>query len=243
MKKTIISLTLFFIAALSSVWAEPVPKPFLELKLNGDLKNTGSGEFTVSKLRPDNLSWSKGRSSGKSFYFNNDLRNPGARGCFSALVIPGGSKKCDTAEPFTVAMWIMPDPAVVSRSCILFTGFSGDFGSGIKLLLNGRNVVVVEHGQGTRKSLKAVRGTKMEIKPGVWSHIAVTYDKKVCRIYINGILCKEEKAKLVTGSSSEITIGAYRKGYAYGYRGSMADLRIYKQALTELQVMMIARSE
>jgi hypothetical protein len=63
MKKTIISLTLFFIAALSSVWAEPVPKPFLELKLNGDLKNTGSGEFTVSKLRPDNLSWSKGRSA------------------------------------------------------------------------------------------------------------------------------------------------------------------------------------
>lgn len=243
MRKTIIALAVFLTAAVSFAWAEPVPAPFLELKLNGNLKNTGTGKFTVSKLRPDNLSWEKGRNNDKSFYFNNDLRNPGSRGCYSALIIPDGSKKCDTAEPFTVAMWIMPDPAVVSRSCILFTGFSGDFGKGIKILLNGRNVVVVEYGQGTRKSLGAVRGTKMTVKPGVWSHVAVTYDKKVCRIYINGILCKEQKAKLVTGSSSEITVGAYRKGYAYGYRGSMSDLCFYKQALTEQQVMMIARSE
>ena len=243
MKKTILSLAGFFLAVLSFAGTEPVPKPFLELKLNGNLENTGTGEFTVSKLRPDNLGWKKGRENGKSFYFNNDLRNPGSRGCYSALVIPDGSKKCDTAEPFTVAMWIMPDPAVMSRSCILFTGFSGDFGSGIKILLNGRNVIVVEYGQGTRKTLGAVRGTKMTVQPDVWSHVAVTYDKKVCRIYINGILCKEDKIELVTGSSSEITIGASRKGYAYGYRGCMSGLCFYKQALTDQQVMIVARGE
>ncbi len=243
MKKTILSLTGFFLAVLSFAGTEPVPKPFLELKLNGNLENTGTGKFTVSKLRPDNLGWKKGRNNDKSFYFNNDLRNPGSRGRCSALVIPDGSKKCDTAEPFTVAMWIMPDPAVESRTCILFTGFSGDFGSGIKILLNGRNVVVMEYGQGTRKTLGAVRGAKMTVQPGVWSHVAVTYDKNVCRIYINGILCEEGKIKLVTGSSSELTIGASRKGYAYGYRGSLSDLRFYKQALTEKQVMTIARGE
>lgn len=83
----------------------------------------------------------------------------------------------------------------------------------------------------------------MTVQPGVWSHVAVTYDKNVCRIYINGILCEEGKIKLVTGSSSELTIGASRKGYAYGYRGSLSDLRFYKQALTEKQVMTIARGE
>lgn len=243
MKKTIISLAVIFLAALSFAGTESVPKPFLELKLNGTLKNTGTGEFTVSSLRPDNITWTKGRNNGKSVYFNNDLRNPRARSCYSVITIPDGSKKCDTAEPFTLAMWIMPDKAVVSRTCIIFTVFSGDFGKGIKLLLNGRNVVVVEHGQGSRKLFGAVRGTKMTVKPGAWSHVTVTYDKKVCRIYINGILCKEQKVKLVTGSSSEITIGAYRRGYAYGYRGSMSDLCFYKQALTELQVMKLARGE
>lgn len=243
MKKTIISLAGVFLAVLSFAGTETVPKPFLELKLNGKLENTGTGELTVSKLRPDNVGWAKGRNNDRALFLNNDLRNPGSRSCFSALVIPDGSKKCDTAEPFTVAMWLMPDPAVAARTCILFTGFAGDFGNGIKILLNGRNVVVVEHGQGTRKTFGAVRGTKMEVKPGVWSHLAVTYDKKVCRIYINGILCREDKVKLVTGNSSEITIGAYRKGYAYGYRGCMSDLCFYKQALTGQQIMMIARSE
>lgn len=75
MKKTILSLTGFFLAVLSFAGTEPVPKPFLELKLNGNLENTGTGKFTVSKLRPDNLGWKKGRNNDKSFYFNNDLRN------------------------------------------------------------------------------------------------------------------------------------------------------------------------
>ena len=41
MKKTILSLAGFFLAVLSFAGTEPVPKPFLELKLNGNLENTG----------------------------------------------------------------------------------------------------------------------------------------------------------------------------------------------------------
>ena len=242
MKHSIALIVGMFLAAFCLAGGEPLPKPFIELKLDGTAENTGSGKISATIVRPTAVRWGEGREQGKALFLDNDLSNPKKRSIYTALTLPGRNGKFNPATPFTISMWIMPDPAAASRYCALFSTYSGDFGKGIRMLLyNGSYWLEYGAGKkGTTGHLMAWRG-KFPIKLGTWNHIAATYDGETCRIYLNGMYCSGKKVKLVPGS--DITIGAFLNGYAQPYRGGLSDIRIYKQALTGLQILSIARGD
>jgi len=63
-----------------------------------------------------------------------------------------------------------------------------------------------------------------------WVHVAAVYDPeaKQFRLYINGELAAEsEKGLSLTPLDKLFTIGAYRGGYAYPFRGEIADIAVY----------------
>ena len=218
---------------------EAEPKPVCELKLDGTAENTGSGKLAAAIVRPANVRWGEGRVQGKALFLDNDLSNPKKRSIYSAVTL-AGKEKFNPAEPFTVSMWIMPAPETTSCNCSLFSTFAGDFGKGFRLQLN-RGTFSAQFGSGKKASCHSImaRRTRFPVRTDAWNHVAATYDGETCRIYLNGIPCGEAKAKMVPGT--DLSIGAFLKGYGYAFRGGISQVRIYKQALTGLQILSEAR--
>ena len=85
--------------------------------------------------------------------------------------------------------------------------------------------------------------------PGMWQHIAVTFDGSVERLYLNGVLCNQENKTLSIYKNMPFYLGCgYRlSGSTYAaecpYSGAIASIRVYDYALSAGEVSAIAESE
>lgn len=75
-----------------------------------------------------------------------------------------------------------------------------------------------------------------QLQENIWSHIAFTQDTSgEKRIYINGSLDRSESFTAEIGGSQQLNIGA--QGGSRKFNGDISDVRIYKRALSELDII------
>jgi hypothetical protein len=80
-----------------------------------------------------------------------------------------------------------------------------------------------------------------KITPGVWQHIAVTYDGTRIYFYKNGALISSVAAsgKLYQSSGEPLVIGIYQSLNTFQFKGSMDEVRIYNRNLSSADIMQL----
>ena len=118
------------------------------------------------------------------------------------------------------------------RSGLNARGLSSSANAGVSVGTNG--ISVFEHGPSYLPSL-LVYDAPTPITE--WTHIAVVYENRTPRLYVNGVLVR-------TGLTSGREVSPSKMfGNAYGYGqyvGRLDDIGIYSRALTDAQVQSLA---
>lgn len=158
------------------------------------------------------------------------------------VTIAGNASLTDVRDTFTVAFWAYPLSAheIDVEHTSGWGGVSGQryafepryvpgsaAGAGISVGANG--VSVYEHAHAYMPAL-LVHHTPLT----GWTHVAVAYENKQPRLYINGTLVK---TGLTSPRSSVHLFPQHVGGMAYGYyHGGLDDVRIYNRALKESEI-------
>ena len=123
-----------------------------------------------------------------------------------------GIDATDMLKQFTVEAWVRPeqtgvDQTVIERSCYYIGDTVTKAGGVIRanfrvgLSADGRvygmfdNSDAIESGLNQPVSCQRVDGLVLPV--GNWSHVALTYDGKALKLYVNGDLCKQAETTLI----------------------------------------------
>lgn len=148
----------------------------------------------------------------------------------------------DFPRGITLQARIKPDPDWLLPSVDVFCGRSSDRGPGIGVLYRPESRLVdVLSGPGgyDQEVWGIVSKSESAIPAYSWAHIAAVYDPeaKQFRLYVNGELAVEsEKGLALTPLDKTFAIGAYRGGYAYPFRGEIADIAVYDYVRSPEQI-------
>lgn len=169
-------------------------------------------------------------SSEYTLTFNNELSRQGHEFIGSDCLI---SEKEITAAPQTFAGWMN-----VSRKQLSGT-YSLVSTSGMKVQLVDGQIVAFYN------DAEVLRTTELELVPGMWTHIAVTFDTANSKvtIYVNG----ESKGTSTTSMDTSVTlskvyIGATDKD-ADMFVGMLSDIRLWSEVRTDIVAAMTADLE
>jgi hypothetical protein len=158
--------------------------------------------------------------------FGRALRFDGSR---ERVRIPDASS-LDLTRAMTLEAWVKPNgrrlsgrPVVVKKRS---KGLSYALWAGGGI---GRPSAVV------RTARKRRLGTRSQLPRGRWSHLAVTWNGRLMRIYVNG----KRRGKMrvnrpLSRSAGPLLIGA--AGGRRSFRGVIDEVRVYNRALTRAQV-------
>lgn len=230
------------IAAFSVIAAEPV----LEAALNEGsseritLYGTAFDGVTAKVLNQQKTEWRDGRIEGKALFLKNNAVRDKKDGC----VIIKKNGKLDLTKPFTVSCWIFPEKGIKRTQQYTIIGdVTGDRGPGLRLFISYGSIRMLS-GDGKKTFGIATVSSRNPIELGAWSHVGMTWDGSRARIYVNGELAaesSENKLMKIFSGSSTITIGSYREGYAYGFNGAISGLKIFDSALSQLEMLKMAK--
>jgi len=145
------------------------------------------------------------------------------------------------SEQFSISIWIyVPSGAIWSNGYYSNIIGKGNFDGIIGITRDedtDNNVrFFIRHGSGTN-----IRGTYIE--RDTWHHIVAVYNGSAMRIYNNGV-AGDYLGVAFTGSpdNTNWSIGediGFTGGLGSWYKGAIGEVRIYKKALTEAEVMSI----
>ena len=83
-------------------------------------------------------------------------------------------------------------------------------------------------GDGKKFAEVATGTTKVAVTHEEWHLLTVTYDGKVCTIYLDGVPSAQKEMTITAPKKTNfLTVGSYRNGYAYPLRGAIDDLKFY----------------
>lgn len=193
------------------------------LPLNGDLNNQGLSDITVNN---HGATVSNNGKIGKCYEFNGD------------------KQWLELSEPltdlyngdFTWALWVKP---VDNTRGILISEYSGAGASNVALeIYNNRYLRIYWNA--------AFDNTHIYALPiDTWTHVAVTRQETLLKVYINGSLFTELTGSLGNRSSScKIRIGDDYRGNSsnpVSFSGYLNDVRIYNHALSPKEVHEVAK--
>ena len=75
-----------------------------------------------------------------------------------------------------------------------------------------------------------------ELPPGVWSHLATTYDGATLRLYVNGVLSGSTPVSgSIRTSSGQLRIGGNSRGGRW-FAGQIDEVRVYDRALSSAEL-------
>ncbi len=192
--------------------------------------NEGSGTVAGDSSGNNNNGALNGGAQWATGRFDDALQFNGSTSYVRAPHIPLDSRS------FTIMLWIKP---VLSASAVVFsTGLTGADNTDMHFRLGGPS-----------SSDAPVRGVRMGfynndldsptglIKDNEWSHLAFWYDyeHRDRRIYFNGVQKAGAAANPYLGTTGDTIIGYWPTGGQY-YRGMVDDVRIYKRALTAVEI-------
>jgi len=231
----------FFAAVFCLVAAEPV----LEVTLNEEafdkiaLGGTLGQKMKARALKQSILAWKEGRLGGNALYFTAADKATGFGGISIAK-----NGALDFTKPFTMCCWIRPDKKMLRTQQYTIVGdVRGDRGPGWRCFIS-YDAVRLNGGDGKVATGIATKPATHPIEKDVWTHVAVTWDGTIARLYMNGSLAAEssiEKKMIMLPGSSTISIGSYRDGAAYGFLGAIADLKFFDVALSPKEMMLLAK--
>ena len=147
--------------------------------------------------------------------------------------------------PFTISVWIKPDSTKEYNKQQEILNTAGDIGPGWRLTYTWRMIIFRS---GTGKRDEQGKGEYWEVKtnPAVdkvnldqWNHVVVVRNEEgILSLYLNGKKVAESEKKFdITSSNFGLTVGAYRGGYAYGFKGVIDEIKIYKGALSPEEIL------
>lgn len=137
---------------------------------------------------------------------------------------------------------IKPDSEWLLAECDILSARTSDRGPGLAVVYRptSRLVDVVSGAGGEGGNFWGIISNKLtEISPMDWTHVAAVYDpeKKQFRLYRDGQLVTEsEEGLALTAMDKILTIGAYRGGYAYPFRGEMTDVAVFDYVRSPEQI-------
>ena len=153
----------------------------------------------------------------------------------------------DFMDGVTFQARVRPDSGWLLPICDVLSARVSDRGTGMAISYHPESGVVdVSSGEGPSpdnfsdvKFWGIISQPTTKIPADDWTHLAAMYEptKKQFLLYINGQLAAESETGLeLTAMSPDFTIGAYRRGYAYPFRGEMADIAVYDYVRSEAQI-------
>ena len=152
-------------------------------------------------------------------------------------------------DPVSISMWIRPSERNTRAAIVHASGFytlDAD-ASGLELLLD-QGVLrwsAIHLWPGSAASVQM----RAPLKVGAWTHLAVTYDGSSrasgLRIYIAGELAETEVLRdALDGPLTTHTLEVGSRSRDAGFRGGAIDaLRVFRSALSALQVMQLAHED
>jgi len=159
----------------------------------------------------------------------------------TAHVNCGNDSSLDMNDAMTICTWVNPDDVVGGTRRIISRGYynsSSDAGS-IALFYNndpGEFIYRIRHNQNT-KTITAPGS------PGVWQHIAATYDSGTMELYINGQYYGPATSAFLQTAVSEydFLIGAIEEPSPpdISFDGKIDDVAFFNRALTEEEIQQI----
>ena len=102
-----------------------------------------------------------------------------------------------------------------------------------------RSKVIIEIADGTRKTVSD--GSDIPIPIGVWTHLALSYNNQLNRVYIDGQLVGESQAM---GNLAELN-GRFQISHLYnsGFRGFAREIRIWNKGLSQVEIQQVSQSQ
>ena len=193
----------------------------INIKDSGKNKNNGILETTSQSDQVNSKIWVDGMS-GKAIYLNGTS--------YIQLNEPIGSFK-----EITIMVWIKTDKRKIrgtifgNKADTLHTGFRFEY-----LPWWGR----LSFQYGDKFATKGIMTEVNAVRPNFWSHIAVTYNGKTIKFYLNGCkIFEKQSSGEIAAFSKRPCIGMYYNGKTYGFIGIIDDLRIYERSLTNKEIM------
>lgn len=138
----------------------------------------------------------------------------------------------DPTDAITVSAWIRPDDWIGNRRVLQ----KGDDDNQYRLLKEDNNLVFDLSGVGR------VEGPLPA--PGMWHHVAGTYDGRTMRLYVDGIRVDEEEASGQIGQTGDsLYIGTKNDHTAKGdyFKGDIDEVMIWNYALAGEHIKAIAK--
>lgn len=180
---------------------------------------------------------------GNGFYFDGKEKN-----C-ECIILPDTRKdkffQVFDDGPFSISVWIKPDSSKDYRKQQEILNTAGDIGPGWRLFYTWR-MIVFRSGTGKRDETGkgiywqlATNPAVDKVKNNEWNHIVVVRNKEgILSLWLNGKKAGEsEKEFKITDANYQVTIGGYRSGYAYGFKGIIDEVKIYKGELNPEDIL------
>lgn len=138
--------------------------------------------------------------------------------------------------PFTAEIWVKPDDKIKFNNRREIFGNGGDRGPGFQLFYFYNSIRLLT---GDGKKARGINSAQTEtfFQQNSWNHIAMTYDgKKKVKVYLNGNKIIDKDFVLTRGRTG-ITLGSYRRGFAYPFNGAIDSFRLYKKVKTQEEII------
>lgn len=166
--------------------------------------------------------WVEGKT-GKALRFNGE--NSYVEVKHSEFLVP---------EQFTIEAWVKPESLVASdRGPMVVSKYGGNW-KGYMLLLEGNTGRPSLHIATPQKEISATSSEALEV--GKWYHIVGTYDGKMARIYVNGVLRGSAEAELTQDIGTSLMIGKASWCDGAYFKGVIDEVKIYDRALSEEEI-------
>ena len=124
---------------------------------------------------------------------------------------------------FTYSAWIKRAINDSTQDYIISNGFDRNF-------YVGNNSLAFQTGPAS-----LVSNTKIEVDR--WYHVAFTYDGQYARLYLNGMLDKEDDMVINLGGTPDFNIAKCQFNHAeHLFNGSIDDVMVYNRSLSELEI-------
>ncbi len=81
--------------------------------------------------------------------------------------------------------------------------------------------------------------TNVSIAASQWSHIVVTFDGTIYKVYLNGVLGQSGSASYNFSNTSDLAVGKHGTQNAGYFHGTIDDIRIYNRTLSETEVQQL----
>lgn len=152
----------------------------------------------------------------------------------------------DFSAGLTLEGWFKVDENTVIDTFLVF----GEMDSGFNQLYNSSHSLggsaghlgsklIIEIADGTRETV--FTGSDIPIPIGVWTHLALSYNNQLNRVYIDGQLVGEDQAM---GNLAELN-GRFQISHLNnrGFRGFAREIRIWNKGLSQVEIQQVSQSQ